>query len=566
MATNADKLKKHLPVNSDDHHAANLTMVVSMHHTHNHGINTADALRHRDVSDGVRTKFLDLYKHGHTPASALQVHKMDLQLELDENYFQAAADRRQCPDSQWCYRLYYDVFKKEYGLTSGIDMIQTLHDWIEQFNTSCGDRCADMKVTHDGQMLVTLCSPLMRRAHQFLPQSQELVFIDSSGGVDRSGCRIFLILTHSPAGGVPLGALITTSESEKVISEALVLWKGILPKEAFHGKGYPQRCELWALAFRADLPLRGCHTNNYCEAAMRVLKDKVMFRMKAYNPVQLFDFLITRLEKHYQQRLIHIASNRLEHALKMRYLSGCENAEELEVGCETSEGAPCKHQYAVLKAHNLASMNFIQVHSEPIRQVLYEVATGARVPQGWLTPLHGSDQSILSLSSAESCDSAHNDVQDSQIMSGCSVSSLDCDRMSELCDEEEKRLGCILDEWKGMLQRDPATFKPAMQAFIKSYERITTDSAMVSALHCFGKNSVVVHALRVSRKQSGVIGVQPTAVARRKVPSLGGRKAHPGGRPTKIAACAPPPKKRAAPHNLALCVASREDLDTHFDA
>ena len=75
-----------------------------MHRTHNHGINTADALRHRDGSDGVRTKFLDLYKHGHTPASALQVHKMNLQLELDENHFQAAADRRQCPDSQWCYR------------------------------------------------------------------------------------------------------------------------------------------------------------------------------------------------------------------------------------------------------------------------------------------------------------------------------------------------------------------------------------------------------------------------------------------------------------------------------
>ena len=89
-------------------------------------------------------------------------------------------------------------------------------------------------------MLVALCSPLMRRAHQFLPQSEELVFIDSSGGVDRSGCRIFLMLTNSPAGRVPLGALITTSESEKVISEALVLWKGILPKEAFHGKGYPK--------------------------------------------------------------------------------------------------------------------------------------------------------------------------------------------------------------------------------------------------------------------------------------------------------------------------------------
>ena len=60
----------------------------------------------------------------------------------------------------------------------------------------------------------------------------------------------------------------------------------------------------WALCFRKNLPVRGNHTNNYCEAAMRVLKDKVMMRTKAFNAPQLLHFLTTRMEKYGTNELI----------------------------------------------------------------------------------------------------------------------------------------------------------------------------------------------------------------------------------------------------------------------
>ncbi|ELT87724.1 hypothetical protein CAPTEDRAFT_189496 [Capitella teleta] len=69
---------------------------------------------------------------------------------------------------------------------------------------------------------------------------------------------------------------------------------------------------LWALCYRIQLPVRGNQTNNFRKAAMRVLKDKVMNRItKAFNAPQLLHFLTTRMEKHYQNRLINIAYNHL---------------------------------------------------------------------------------------------------------------------------------------------------------------------------------------------------------------------------------------------------------------
>ena len=57
------------------------------------------------------------------------------------------------------------------------------------------------------------------------------------GNVDRHGSRVFLLLTHSCTGGLPLGVLITSNEQEQTITEALQLWKSILPEDCFGGRG-----------------------------------------------------------------------------------------------------------------------------------------------------------------------------------------------------------------------------------------------------------------------------------------------------------------------------------------
>ena len=46
------------------------------------------------------------------------------------------------------------------------------------------------------------------------------------------------------------------------------------------------------------------------ESAVKVLKEKVLHRLKAYNATQLVDFIITRMEAYYIRRLTDVANNR----------------------------------------------------------------------------------------------------------------------------------------------------------------------------------------------------------------------------------------------------------------
>jgi hypothetical protein len=68
----------------------------------------------------------------------------------------------------------------------------------------------------------------MKRISCGLSECGEMLFIDSSGNVDRFGCKIFIIYINSCAGDLPIGVIILTSESMSVISEGLELWKKLL--------------------------------------------------------------------------------------------------------------------------------------------------------------------------------------------------------------------------------------------------------------------------------------------------------------------------------------------------
>ena len=51
--------------------------------------------------------------------------------------------------------------------------------------------------------------------------------------MDQYDCRVFMLLTHSDADGLPLGCLIVTSESRECITLALNLYLKIIPENAF---------------------------------------------------------------------------------------------------------------------------------------------------------------------------------------------------------------------------------------------------------------------------------------------------------------------------------------------
>lgn len=84
----------------------------------------------------------------------------------------------------------------------------------------------------------------------------------------------------------------------------------------------------WVLVFRSNLLTRGHNTNNFAEASIRVLKDVVLHRRKAYNAVALVDLVVDIWESYFRLRLLDHAYNRvpahqlLYHKLLERMPSG----------------------------------------------------------------------------------------------------------------------------------------------------------------------------------------------------------------------------------------------------
>ncbi|KAE8742234.1 hypothetical protein FOCC_FOCC012249 [Frankliniella occidentalis] len=82
-------------------------------------------------------------------------------------------------------------------------------------------------------------------------------------------------------------------------------------------EGYQKRVDTfiarekeWALIFRSETLNRGHNTNNFSEATIRVIKDIVLGRTKAYNSCALVDYISTVFEENMQRRILHYAYDR----------------------------------------------------------------------------------------------------------------------------------------------------------------------------------------------------------------------------------------------------------------
>ncbi|XP_072168858.1 uncharacterized protein [Diadema setosum] len=650
----------------DSHLEEGLLFIVTLNYAHNHPLSCADALRRNDVSEATEEKLRSLFEHGHTPRSALDLLKYDLQEEHGDNYIYASADRSICPDVQFCYRLYAKIFRKRYGAASGDEMYVELERKVHEFNEEQGQLCAKIEVTPESQTIVAICTPLMKRVHENIKNSGEMIFVDSSGNCDRHDSRIFvvIVLTHSCAGDLPLGMIIMTSESMPTIQAGFSLLQSILPERAFFGRGamgpqvvmthdckalrqglhavYPQsalilcvfhlmqalwrwlwdvhnqirkrdrpyllniskeliyanssleletrfqqiqedkvasrypkfkehvadifaRRDAWALCLHqtANLLLRGNVSNNFVESAMRVIKEKVFNRLKAFNVTQLFHFLVTRFTAYYERRLVDVSNNRLTNPAQSKYTGNVKDVNVDAIAKETDStytvpsahsedvyhvntnlqtctcpkgesGGPCKHQYAVVKKFNVTNTNFLPTITPHLRKLLYTIATGRDdVPNEWFANLHPAEQAKFPLDADEMMVvSTSHDPQIERLDSLSLQRDLDNNFLHRGKNTRSKSLSTKLEDMfqtlRFKLQEDKESFHTPLTKFVERFEQITTDSALVSALSTFGKYNG--HALskksrHVSQRAmltSTKIGVQPTAVSRRKT-AVGGR-------------------------------------------
>jgi len=77
-----------------------------------------------------------------------------------------------------------------------------------------------------------------------------------------------------------------------------------------HVEKFLERGDEWLAVSRRNIFTRGSNTNNYSEATMRILKDVILGRTKAFNVVALVDFCSTVLQNYFVKRLLSFANGR----------------------------------------------------------------------------------------------------------------------------------------------------------------------------------------------------------------------------------------------------------------
>ena len=527
-------------------------------------------------------------------------------------------------------------------------------------------------------MILAICTPIMRRAHQYVQQSRDVVFIDATSSFDRQNTSIFILSTVTPGGAIPLGVIITSDEQEETITEGLRSLASILPSNAFFGEGpqigpslvmiddssaernalttiwrsaipllctfhflqrcwtwlhdskngvrikehrimlikamkelvyaenedqleelyskmkqcqiakcYPQflshveslwpRRKEWAHCYRKWLLLQGNHTNNYSEACMKILKELIFSRVKAYNMVQVFHFISEILESYYCRKLLSISNNRLDTYIALRFqglhahkiakesIEETENKNVFTVKSKTERGvfytvdmivgvctcpqgingSPCSHQAAVAIHYDKASINCIPTLAPAIRQIYAQITLGEKADKNpaFYASLHDktpttsmevdvfhpdfTTRSMDLIRSGAKSDSVVDttlDLSDMQLQT----------RVQEACSAINK----IADDLKEKLKEQNEQLLFGVEKFISRYQNLKGSIPLLtSSMYRFGwtfGGSVTTRKgghLRHGRR----ISVQATAAGRRKNTKSRGRARLTPGAPVKSA-------------------------------
>lgn len=312
----------------------------------------------------------------------------------------------------------------------------------------------------------------------------------------------------------------------------------------------------WVLFYRKELLTRQNNTNNFAEISIRILKDIVLCRTKAFNVVALCDFCITVWELYLVKRLLEYAHSRKDAVTLLLYSSllrkSCnfdenqlENIDDdvyiihsgeksytinVEIGACTCpagiSGAFCKHQCFLMHLKKISLPNAPPI-TQADRHQLAILALGPKCPEisffGEFQKAEGSSEITSNiLESPEIAnESAWTSVQEPTIL-------MATPELKETIAKEFQRLGNLVS---GEITNDSA-------------QRLLTSLKKIENVGDF-KNLFVLKKIGRTKR----IKVQPTSIARRQG-HIKSSKRLPSGRPPLCSSKKSVKRKRLLSENI----------------
>ena len=126
---------------------------------------------------------------------------------------------------------YFDVWRKN---SHGGYITASIEEALERFQQRHPELSLKRLVTPD-YTCVALVTPFMRRVHQEMEESGEVVFVDGTASVDRLNTVVLPLLCASDAGAAPLGFVFASSQDEACLTAGTFLHQAImiLPPDVF---------------------------------------------------------------------------------------------------------------------------------------------------------------------------------------------------------------------------------------------------------------------------------------------------------------------------------------------
>ena len=121
------------------------------------------------------------------------------------------ADRNINPDLTWIRKQYRMYTKAMYG--DGKNDVDKLKKYAMDHSSQ-----VDMKFEFspdNSKYTIALVTPLIKRVHELMPESKEVVFLDSTANVDTLNSVLTILVCASPAGALPLGIFIADSNAKE---------------------------------------------------------------------------------------------------------------------------------------------------------------------------------------------------------------------------------------------------------------------------------------------------------------------------------------------------------------
>lgn len=330
----------------------------------------------------------------------------------------------------------------------------------------------------------------------------------------------------------------------------------------------------WATCFRNGCMTRGINTNNYAEAGIRILKDIVFKRVKAYNLIQVFDFITMTFEMYYERRLLAVAHNRIDRHISLRYkgLGACK-VDDTSIHKSTDDdytykvksqkydidymvdcskwtctctigrtghpsGEPCKHQHAVATKYKLHAPNLLPYFNSKGRYMYAVIALGKERSGDESFYAGLMDENPPMTSTECNKESSLGELSDDDGQNNLDIVINLIEDQNDQLKQEVIELGdAFCKDARERIQTMDIQFLTGLKKFFKVYMETVNQSEpticatpkLSSLLHTYFSKSKSTTNVAGSRHMH----VQPTAVSRRREGVTRGNKMATSGRPSK---------------------------------